>query len=88
MITEIARAGAGGDPHARYDGGADSNMPERIDHVAPDNIQAGHLAASHLIAPGHRAIAFVIPAGRTVSRASKIAGFPARAGAKVRLRHD
>lgn len=62
-----------------YDGGVDPNMPARIDHVAPDNFQAGHLAASHLIALGHRHIAFVMPAGRTVSRASKIAGFEAAA---------
>ncbi|MBB1632412.1 LacI family DNA-binding transcriptional regulator [Cupriavidus sp. UME77] len=60
-----------------YDGGADPNMPACIDHVAPDNYQAGHLAASHLLELGHRRIAFVMPAGRTVSRASKIAGFQA-----------
>ncbi|MGO4330248.1 LacI family DNA-binding transcriptional regulator [Cupriavidus sp. 2TAF22] len=62
-----------------YDGGVDPRVPARIDHVQPDNFQAGHLAASHLIALGHRRIAFVMPAGRTVSRACKIDGFLAAA---------
>ena len=33
--------------------------PVTIDHIGPDNIAIGHLAASHLISRGCRTIAFL-----------------------------
>ena len=50
----------------------------RIDHVAPDNFRAGYLAADHLLAYGHKHLAFLVPRGRTVSRSNKINGFLSR----------
>jgi len=58
-----------------YDRGAGSDAHSRVDHVSPDNYQAGYLAADHLIAHGHRRLAFLVPGGKTVSRGEKIAGF-------------
>ncbi|VGO10855.1 Transcriptional regulator of rhamnose utilization, LacI family [plant metagenome] len=51
-----------------------------IDHVYADNVEAGRLAAQHLIDHGHRRLAFVMPAGRTNSRDRKIQGFLRAAG--------
>jgi DNA-binding LacI/PurR family transcriptional regulator len=46
-----------------------------IDHIAPDNFRAGYLAADHLLSYGHSHLVFLVPRGRTVSRADKINGF-------------
>jgi DNA-binding LacI/PurR family transcriptional regulator len=51
----------------------------RVDHVSPDNFQAGYIASAHLIERGHRHLAFLLPAAITISRSAKIAGFLARA---------
>ncbi len=51
-----------------------------IDHVYADNVEAGRLAAQHLIDHGHRQLAFAMPAGRTNSRNRKIEGFLTAAG--------
>ena len=58
-----------------YDRSAGGDAQARVDHVSPDNYQAGYLAADHLIAHGHRRLAFLVPAGKTLSRSEKIAGF-------------
>lgn len=58
-----------------YDLGIDPARPAKHDHVLPDNRLAGQLAASHLIAHGHRHLAFVKPKGATISRREKIEGF-------------
>ena len=60
-----------------YDLGIDPARPAKHDHVLPDNRLAGQLAASHLIAHGHRHLAFVKPKGATISRREKIEGFMA-----------
>lgn len=62
-----------------YDRSAGDDANSRVDHVSPDNYQAGYLAADHLIAHGHKQLAFLVPAGKTVSRSDKIEGFLARA---------
>lgn len=58
-----------------YDRGGNPDSLVPIDHVQPDNIEAGRLAASHLIQHGHRHLAFAMPSGMTVSRQAKIDGF-------------
>jgi DNA-binding LacI/PurR family transcriptional regulator len=71
---------------------ADSGVPDcagdaHVDHVSPDNFQAGYIAAGHLLAHGHRRLVFLVPAGRTISRGEKIGGFLKRAaqgGASIR----
>ncbi|MFM0043497.1 LacI family DNA-binding transcriptional regulator [Paraburkholderia sediminicola] len=50
-----------------------------IDHVTPDNFEAGRLATRHLIAYGHTRLAFATVAGLTVGRNDKIRGFLAAA---------
>ncbi|MVW80895.1 LacI family DNA-binding transcriptional regulator [Bordetella sp. 02P26C-1] len=60
-----------------YDLGIDPDKPAKHDHVLPDNRLAGRLAAEHLIAHGHRRLAFVKPKGETSSRREKIEGFTA-----------
>jgi len=62
-----------------YDRQTTAGADSRVDHVSPDNFQAGYIAADHLIAHGHRRLAFLVPSGKTVSRSSKIAGFLERA---------
>ena len=62
-----------------YDRRATSGMESIIDHVTVDSFEASRLATQHLIAHGHTRLAFVTPAGRTVSRNEKIAGFLAAA---------
>jgi DNA-binding LacI/PurR family transcriptional regulator len=61
-----------------YDRSAGSDTHARVDHVSPDNYQAGYLAADHLIAHGHKRLAFLVPGGKTLSRSDKIAGFQDR----------
>jgi DNA-binding LacI/PurR family transcriptional regulator len=68
--------------HARCVGGRSV-----IDHVTVDNFEAARLATQHLIAQGHRRLAFVTPAGRTMSRSEKIDGFLAAAD-EAGLRHS
>ncbi len=47
----------------------------RHDHVLTDNRLAGRLAAQHLIAHGHKRLAFLMPRGQTMSRRHKVQGF-------------
>ncbi len=63
-----------------YDLGINLSNPSRHDHVLPDNRMAGRLAADHLIAHGHRHLAFVRPKGETISRREKVEGFLAAIG--------
>lgn len=58
-----------------YDCSIDLAEHSQVDHVSPDNFQAGYIATDHLIAHGHTRLAFLVPAGKTVSRSNKIAGF-------------
>ena len=62
-----------------YDRRASPGAAAAIDHVSVDNVEAGRLAAVHLIARGHQRLAFVTVAGQTMSRSEKIAGFMAAA---------
>ncbi|HEY4956236.1 MAG TPA: substrate-binding domain-containing protein, partial [Caldimonas sp.] len=64
-----------------YDRGATPGRRSRVDHVMPDNFAAARLATEHLIAKGHRRLAFATVAGMTMSRSAKIAGFHAAAEA-------
>jgi DNA-binding LacI/PurR family transcriptional regulator len=75
-----------------YDRRAAPDRPSTVGHVTPDNFEAARMATNHLIAKGHKRLAFVTVAGMTMSRSAKIDGFFAaadsaglRAGAKV---HD
>ena len=56
-----------------YDRSANSGSHSLVDHVSAEH-QAGYLAADHLIAHGHRRLAFLVPGGKTVSRGDKIDG--------------
>jgi len=58
-----------------YDRTPGASGHQGVDHVFNDNVQAGMLAAQHLIDHGHRRLAFAMPAGRTNSRDRKIEGF-------------
>lgn len=58
-----------------YDRSIDLAEHSQVDHVSPDNFQAGYIATDHLIAHGHTRLAFLVPGGKTVSRSNKIAGF-------------
>lgn len=62
-----------------YDRGATPGKRSRVAHVMPDNFEAARLATCHLLAHGHRRLAFVTAAGMTMSRSAKIAGFQAAA---------
>lgn len=62
-----------------YDRGATPGKRTRVSHVMPDNFQAARMAAQHLIAHGHKHIAFATVAGMTMSRSAKIDGFHAAA---------
>jgi DNA-binding LacI/PurR family transcriptional regulator len=62
-----------------YDRRATPGAAAAIDHVSVDNFEAGRLAAEHLIAAGHRRLAFVTASGQTTSRSEKIRGFLAAA---------
>lgn len=68
-----------------YDRRATAGRAADIDHVSVDNFKAGQAAAEHLIAHGHKRLAFATAAGITTSRADKIAGFQAAAQAASRL---
>ncbi len=70
-----------------YDRRATPGAASAIDHVSVDNFEAARLAAAHLIAHGHRRLAFVTATGQTMSRREKIRGFRAaaeHAGPRVR----
>jgi DNA-binding LacI/PurR family transcriptional regulator len=67
-----------------YDRRATPGAAAAIDHVSVDNAEAARLATAHLIAHGHRRLAFVTAAGRTTSRSEKIRGFHAAAEAAGR----
>lgn len=62
-----------------YDRRATPGAASAIDHVSVDNFEAARLAAAHLIAHGHRRLAFVTATGQTMSRREKIRGFRAAA---------
>jgi len=62
-----------------YDRRATPGQPSAVGHVTPDNFEAGRLATAHLVAHGHRRLAFVTVAGMTMSRRDKMAGFHAAA---------
>jgi DNA-binding LacI/PurR family transcriptional regulator len=64
-----------------YDRRATPGMTSIIDHVTVDSFESARIATQHLIDMGHRRLAFVTPAGRTMSRNEKIAGFTAAAKA-------
>jgi DNA-binding LacI/PurR family transcriptional regulator len=64
-----------------YDRRATPGVASAIDHVSVDNFEAAQLAARHLIAKGHRRIAFATASGYTMSRSEKIRGFYAAAQA-------
>jgi len=58
-----------------YDRGATPGRRSRVGHVMPDNFEAARMATAHLIARGHRHLAFATVAGLTMSRSAKIDGF-------------
>lgn len=62
-----------------YDRGATPGRKSRVGHVMPDNFEAARMATRHLIAHGHKRIAFATVAGMTMSRSAKIDGFHAAA---------
>lgn len=64
-----------------YDRRATPGVESGIDHVSVDNFEAARIATQHLIAQGHRRLAFVTAAGITMSRREKINGFMAAASA-------
>ena len=64
-----------------YDRRAEPGVHSRVGHVTPDNFEAARLATGHLIARGHKRLAFATVAGVTMSRSDKIAGFMAAAQA-------
>jgi len=64
-----------------YDRRATPGVASAIDHVSVDNFEAAQLAAQHLIAKGHRRIAFATATGYTMSRSEKVRGFFAAAEA-------
>lgn len=64
-----------------YDRGATPGGRSRVGHVMPDNFEAARMATEHLIAKGHRQLAFATVAGLTMSRSAKINGFHAAAEA-------
>ncbi|QMI03367.1 LacI family DNA-binding transcriptional regulator [Citrobacter sp. RHB25-C09] len=61
-----------------YDGRMPANVESdgfTLDSVSMDNVDAGRMAAEHLIARGCRTLIFATVAGMTPSRAHKIEGF-------------
>ena len=62
-----------------YDRRATPGASPTIDHVTADNAAAAHLATSHLVARGHRSLAFATSSGQTMSRREKVNGFLAAA---------
>jgi DNA-binding LacI/PurR family transcriptional regulator len=62
-----------------YDRRATPGASSAIDHVSVDNAEAAQLATEHLIAHGHRQLAFVTASGHTTSRSEKMKGFFAAA---------
>lgn len=58
-----------------YDRRATPHMQSIVDHVSVDSFESARLATQHLIELGHTRLAFVTPAGRTMSRHEKMAGF-------------
>jgi DNA-binding LacI/PurR family transcriptional regulator len=58
-----------------FDMRAPADVDVAMDYVSVDNAAAARLAVEHLAAHGHRVLAFVRPAGETVSRSEKQMGF-------------
>lgn len=64
-----------------YDRRAEPGAAPTIDHVTVDNAAAAQLATAHLLAHGHKRVAFATAAGQTMSRREKVKGFLAAAQA-------
>ena len=60
-----------------YDSHARRDRQPNLDYVSADNVAGASLAVQHLVAHGHRTIAFLTPSGWTFSRAEKREGFMA-----------
>lgn len=76
--THFARAAEQGMTIVNYDNRLGYNMdnePCLFDSVSMDNVEAGRIAASHLIERGCKNIVFATEAGLTMSRSHKIDGF-------------
>jgi len=58
-----------------YDSHARRDRAPILDYVSADNVAGASLAVRHLVARGHRTIAFLTPSGWTFSRAEKREGF-------------
>ena len=74
----FARAAAQGMIMVNYDGRMPASVDSggfALDSVSMDNVEAGRMAAEHLIARGCRRLAFATVEGMTPSRAHKIEGF-------------
>ena len=74
----FAHAAAQGMIMVNYDGRMPASVDSggfALDSVSMDNVEAGRMAAEHLIARGCRRLAFATVAGMTPSRAHKIEGF-------------
>ena len=75
----LEAAAADGMVVVSYDRRAAPGRPTGVHHVTPDNVAAAALATRHLIARGHRRLAFATMRGLTLSRGDKIEGFRAAA---------
>lgn len=74
----FVRAAAQGMVMVNYDGRMPKNVESgecRLDSVSMNNVEAGQMAAQHLIARGCRRLAFATAAGALPSRIQKIDGF-------------
>lgn len=58
-----------------YDSHARRDRQPILDYVSADNVAGASLAVRHLVANGHKRIAFLTPSGWTFSRAEKREGF-------------
>lgn len=81
VISSLADETHFEDPVARglvavsYDSHARRDRQPILDYVSADNVAGASLAVQHLVAHGHRTIAFLTPSGWTFSRAEKREGF-------------
>jgi len=73
-----------------FDRRASPAAPFPLDYVSIDNFEAGRAATEHLVAAGHRAIAYVTAPAKTLSRIDRRDGYlaamkRARLSAKIRV---